>query len=52
MQIIKDLGIIEQKDAYEIEGIASVEVVDRDGDVIFLDGMDLTYFKKNPTVFL
>jgi len=54
MEVVKDLGILESKseDTYAIEGIASIEMVDRDGDVILLDNMDLSGFKKNPTLFL
>lgn len=32
----------------EITAVGSKQVVDRDGDVVFVDGMKLTEYKKNP----
>lgn len=39
-----------QMDEKTISGIASVESVDRDGDVVFLDGLDISKYMKNPVV--
>lgn len=38
-------------DKYLIECIGSEEIVDRDGDIIRIAGIDLSNYKKNPTVF-
>jgi len=34
----------------EITAVGSKQVVDRDNDILFLDGMSLTNFRKNPVV--
>jgi len=47
MQKIK--GYLEIKEG-EIEGIASTESADRDGEIIRQDGWDLKNFKKNPVL--
>jgi HK97 family phage prohead protease len=50
--IFKDIGIVkeflEDSDEYIIEGIASTEDVDRYGDIVKLDGLDVKSFMKNP----
>jgi len=38
------------KEERTLEGIATSQVVDRDGDVVVVDGIDLKNFKKNPLV--
>lgn len=45
--------IIKQKndvDERKITALASVEKVDRDKDIIYLDGMDIKEYKKNPVI--
>lgn len=45
----KFFGELELKEG-EIEGVASTEKADRDGEVIKQDGWDLKNFKANPVI--
>jgi uncharacterized protein len=38
------------KEERTLEGIATSQIVDRDGDVVMVDGIDLKNFKKNPLI--
>lgn len=46
---LKDV-VVKSVGDYEIEMIGTTEAVDRDGDVISLDGWDMKNYKKNPVV--
>lgn len=47
--IIKRSGIVE-KAGMGFKAIISKEIVDRDGEIVSIDGMDITEFNKNPVL--
>lgn len=52
-KLFKPLNIevkAKDEDKREITAVGSKQVSDRDGDIVFLDGMSLTNFRKNPVV--
>ena len=49
--MLKLKGLLKLKEG-EIEGIASTELPDRDGDVIKQNGWDLKSYKTNPVILV